>query len=363
VVNDWGVPVNVNPGGTHRTSGFASIVVPAFNEEANLPHLYRRVSSALASAGWMFELIVVDDGSTDGTLATIKKLQREDPRVHHISLSRNFGHQAALLAGMAHSRGDVVISMDSDLQHPPELLPRMLQLWQDGYDVVHTVKRSDTSANLFRRVISRAFYRLFVMLSGLSMGYGQSDFRLLDARVAREICRVPEHNKFLRGLVSWMGFREVTIEYDVAPRLKGRPTYTLRRRLGFHVDAVLSFSIIPLRLFTIVGLLVSVPAGLYGLWALGAGLYGFLFGYPGWVVRGWASLVIFVTFLGGLQMIGIGMLGEYLGRVFEQTKGRPPYLIRETSLEGRGGPNERRDLTQASRDEGAAVTSIRRADV
>jgi glycosyltransferase involved in cell wall biosynthesis len=357
--------VSASPGGAHGVRGdtLASIVVPAFNEEANLPHLYRRVCSALMSSGVAFEFIIVDDGSTDGTLAVIKQLQREDPRVHHISLSRNFGHQAALLAGMVHSRGDVVVSLDSDLQHPPELLPRMLRLWQDGYEVVHTIKNSDPSANLFRRVTSRVFYRLFSMLSGLPLGFGQSDFRLLDARVARELCRLPEQHKFLRGLVSWLGFSQISIAYDVDPRLKGRPTYTLRRRLRFHTDAILSFSIIPLRLFTLLGLLVAVPAGLYGLLALTTGLYGFLFGYPKWIVPGWASIAIFVTFLGGLQMIGIGMLGEYIGRVFEQTKGRPLYVVRETSLLARGEANERCDLTQPNRGEETPVTTVHRTNV
>jgi polyisoprenyl-phosphate glycosyltransferase len=330
--------VSAGPGDQRRATGkgLVSVVVPAFNEEKNLLHLHNRVCSALTGGGWTFELIVVDDGSTDGTLEVVKGLRRQDPRVHHVSLSRNFGHQAALLAGMAHARGDAVISMDSDLQHPPELIPRMLGLWQEGYDVVHTVKRSDISAGLFRRVISRMFYQSFVKLSGLQMGYGQSDFRLLDSRVVTELCRLPEYHKFLRGLVTWIGFHQAKIEYDVAPRLKGRPTYSLRRRLRFHADALLSFSVIPLRLFTVVGFLVCVPAGLYGLLALAAGLYGYLFGYPAWIVPGWASLAIFVTFLGGVQLIGIGMLGEYLGRVFEQTKGRPAYLVSETSLVVKG---------------------------
>jgi len=344
-------------------NGLVSVVVPAFNEEANLPDLYQRVCSALTSDGWTFELIIVDDGSTDGTLKVIKELQRDDSRVHHISLTRNFGHQAALLAGMAHSRGDVLISMDSDLQHPPELLPRMLRLWQEGYEVVNTIKRSDPSANLVRRAFSSAFYRFFVMLSGVPLGFGQSDFRLLDARVAMQLCRFPENHKFLRGLVSWMGFQQIAIEYDVAARLRGRPTYTLSRRLRFHVDAILSFSIIPLRLFTVLGLLVSVPAGLYGLLALVTGLYGFLFGYPEWIVPGWASLAISVTFLGGLQMIGIGLLGEYLGRVFEQTKGRPTYLVRETSLAVSGASDERRDVPELKKREGTAVPPVHRTDV
>jgi dolichol-phosphate mannosyltransferase len=312
--------------------GLVSVVVPAFNEEGNLPHLYERMRAALETGGWPFELVLVDDGSTDRTLAVMKDLQAKDSRVHYVSFTRNFGHQAALLAGMAHARGDVVISLDADLQHPPELIPQMLSLWREGYEVVHTVKRSDVSAGLFRRMIARAFYRLFVMLSGVPLGFGQSDFRLLDARVVKALCRMPEYHKFLRGLVSWMGYRQVSLDYDVASRHAGRPTYSLRRRLRFHVDAILSFSIIPLRMFTIVGLLVSVPAGLYGLLALGFGFYGFMTGYPAWIVPGWASIAIFVTFLGGIQLIGIGILGEYLGRVFEQIKNRPPYLVRETSL-------------------------------
>jgi dolichol-phosphate mannosyltransferase len=320
--------------GGHRTkdNAIVSVVTPALNEEHNLRELYRRVSAALTADGWTFELIIVNDGSADGTVTVVRELRSEDPRVHHLSLSRSFGHQAALLAGMGHSRGDVVISMDSDLQHPPELLLRMLRCWQDGYDVVHTIKRTDISAGFFRRVISRAFYGLFTKLSGLPIGFGQSDFRLLDAHVARQLCRLPEYHKFLRGLVIWMGFNQTAIEYDVAPRLSGRPTYTLTRRLRFHLDAILSFSVIPLRLFTICGLLVCLPAGLYGLLALVGGLYGFIFGYPRWVVRGWASLAIFITFLGGVQLIGIGIVGEYLARVFEQTKGRPPFLISDTSL-------------------------------
>jgi len=352
---------NQGNGRRAKGSGFVSVVVPAFNEENNLRHLYVRLCSVLETSGWNFELIVVDDGSQDGTLAVAQGLRQKDPRIHYVSLTRNFGHQAALLAGLDHARGDVVLSMDSDLQHPPELIPRMLSLWTEGYDVVHTVKRSDRSASFFRRGISRAFYRLFVMLSGVRLGFGQSDFRLLDARVVSELARIPEYHKFLRGLVTWMGFPQVTIEYDVAERLSGEPTYTPGRRLRFHVDAILSFSVAPLRLFTIFGLLVCVPSGLYGLLALILGLYGFLTGYPNWITPGWASLAIFVTFLGGVQLIGIGMLGEYLGRVFEQTKGRPLYLVRETSV-GRA-PGESYNPRNTDKSVGMPLPAVPQKDI
>jgi polyisoprenyl-phosphate glycosyltransferase len=331
--------VNVNRHG--EKSELLSVVVPAYNEAGNLPYFYQRLCSVLENDGWPFELIVVDDGSTDRTLAVVKELRLQDPRVQYISLSRNFGHQAALLAGLEGAQGDVVVSMDVDLQHPPEMIPRMLRLWLEGYDVVHTVKRSDESASLFHKLVAKTFYKIFAILSDVKLAFGQSDFRLLDAKVVKELRCIPEHDKFLRGLVSWMGFRQVSLDYDVAPRFNGKPTYSLKRRLKFHVNGILSFSIIPLRLFTLLGLLVCVPTGLYGLFALGAAVYGHLAGYPAWLVPGWASLAIFVTFLGGIQLLGIGMLGEYLGRVFEQTKGRPAYLIKETSPGMTGQPPHR----------------------
>lgn len=328
-------------------NSLVSVVVPALNEMENLPHLYEHVRSVLESTGWKFELIVVDDGSTDRTLAVLKELRLRDPRVQYLSLSRNFGHQAALLAGLESIQGDVVISMDADLQHPAELIPRMLSLWLEGYDVVHTAKRSDDSAGWFRKVTAKAFYKIFSVLCDVQLAFGQSDFRLLDARVARELCQIPEHDKFLRGLVEWMGFRQARLDYDVTPRFAGRPTYSLARRLRFHANGILSFSIVPLRLFTIFGLMVSVPAGLYGLLALVEGIYGLVFGYPGWIVRGWASVVASVTFLGGVQLIGVGILGEYLGRVFEQIKGRPAYLVRETSMAIMGQTGRRSEPLQS----------------
>jgi dolichol-phosphate mannosyltransferase len=339
-----------------------SVVVPAFNEAATLPHLYERICCVLEDVGWKFELIVIDDGSTDRTLAVIKQLRSWDARVHYVSFSRNFGHQAALLAGLKVSQGDVVVSMDADLQHPPEVIPRMLALWLEGYDVVNTCKRSDGSASVFRRVTARLFYRIFALLCDVQLVFGQSDFRLLDARVVKELCAIPERDKFLRGLVGWMGFRQATLDYDVRPRFAGRPTYSLVRRLRFHTNGILSFSIIPLRLFMFVGLLVCVLTSLYGLWALGTGLYSLVGGYPEWVAPGWASIVASVTFLGGIQLIGIGLLGEYLGRVFEQTKGRPEYLVRETSLGTTDQAAQRSAQTQTDGRHGMPLVATDRGD-
>lgn len=344
-------------------NGLVSVVVPALNEAENLPHLYERVRSVLESTGWKFELIVVDDGSTDQTLAVLKELRLRDPRVQYLSFSRNFGHQAALLAGLERTHGDVVISMDADLQHSPELIPRMLSLWLEGYDVVHTAKRSDDSASLFRKVTAKAFYKIFSILCDVQLAFGQSDFRLLDARVAWELCQIPEHDKFLRGLVEWMGFRQARLYYDVTPRFAGRPTYSLGRRIRFHANGILSFSIVPLRLFTLIGILVSVPAGLYGLFALGGGVYGLFFGYPGWVVPGWASVVASVTFLGGIELIGIGILGEYVGRVFEQMKGRPEYLVRETSMTAESQRSRRGDAARVNSQGEIPLAAIDRANV
>ena len=208
----------LEPNARRNRSALVSVVVPALNEERNLPHLFERLCSVFEGAGWRFELILVDDGSTDGTLAVMKEMRSRDARVRYVSLSRNFGHQAALLAGLKHAQGDVVVSMDADLQHPPETIPRMLALWLEGYDVVHTRKRSDLSAPLFRRVIAKLFYKSFNMLSDVQLVFGESDFRLQDAHVVRELCRIPEHDKFLRGLVEWLGFRQSNLDYDVPPR-------------------------------------------------------------------------------------------------------------------------------------------------
>ncbi|MDA2932762.1 glycosyltransferase family 2 protein [Acidobacteria bacterium AH-259-D05] len=314
-----------------RNAPVISVVVPAFNEEDNLPHLCERLKSVLAGLGKDYEIIVVDDASSDGTLALLQQLHSHESRIHYVSLSRNFGHQSALVAGLEYSRGDVVISMDADLQHPPELIPKMLNLWEKGYEVVWTKKNNSGSIPLLKRLGMYVQYTILRRLAGIQLDFGQSDFRLLDRKVVLELCCLPERDKFLRGLVEWIGFRQVGVSYEVQSRFAGKPKYSVASRLRLLTSGIVSFTFLPLRVFTVFGLLVASLSFLYGLLAVILGTYAFLTGYGGGVVPGWASVAIAVYFLGGIQLIGIGLLGEYIGRAYNEAKQRPTYIVREAS--------------------------------
>lgn len=317
------------------SSRLISIVSPVYNEEENLLRFYEQVRSVMEALGQNFELIIVDDGSVDRSLEILKALHLKDDRVNYLSLSRNFGHQAALIAGLEHSRGDAVISLDADLQHPPELISEMLKLWDEGYEVVYTTKREeDRTLSFFQRLLNRRFYAVMSRISGLELSSGQADFRLMERRAVDALCRIPERNKFLRGLVSWIGFRQIGIAYDVPPRLTGKSKFRFAHRFKFALDGIFSFSIIPLRMFTLFGALVSLLAFLYGLAIVGIGAYAFMTGYHWRIAPGWTTIVAGVFFFSGVQLIGIGLLGEYLGRVYDETKERPVYLVREHSLPG-----------------------------
>lgn len=315
-----------------RTPGLVSIVAPAYNEEESLPHLCERVRGVMEGLGRDFELIIVENGSVDRSLEILKDQHHKDGRIHYVSLSRNFGHQGALIAGLEHARGDVVISMDADLQHPPEVIPEMLKLWEDGYEVVYTIKRENVTQPFLRRLINRQFYAFMSRASGLELTGGQSDFRLMDRKAVDALIRMPERNKFLRGLSRWIGFRQVGIEYDVPPRFAGESKFRLGHLLRFALDGILSFSVVPLRVFTLLGLAVSLTSFLYGVYILAIGTHAYLTGYHGRIPPGWTTVGAAVFFFGGVQLIGIGLLGEYLGRVYDETKGRPAYLVREDSL-------------------------------
>ena len=319
---------NVRP----RQKLLISIVAPAFNEEKNLNDLYARICEVMVPQKHDFELLIVENGSTDNSLALLKELHRKDPRVNYLSFTRNFGHQGGLLAGLEHCRGDVVISMDADLQHPPELIPEMLRLWEEGYNVVHTKKRSNKTQFFIRKWINNVFYYWMKILSGIEM-IGQSDYRLLDRQVLDVLCNLPERNKFLRGLTPWLGFSQTEIMYDPAPRKAGKSKFPFLHLVRLAVDGIFSFSIVPLRTFIFLGLFISFGSFGYGLYILILKMVSVIgVGIDYYVPSGWTTIILLMLFLGGVQLIGIGMLGEYLGRVYDEVKGRPVYIVKEGSV-------------------------------
>ena len=315
------------------SSPLVSVAFPVFNEAENLEMLHAEVTRALETTGLAFELIFVDNGSTDASLSIIKRLSETDPRVEFVSLSRNFGHQGALLAGISHAQGEAVITMDADLQHPSALLPEMVRLWQEGFEVVFTRKRRYPVHGMRLRQV-KLFYWLMSKWSGLHLSFGQSDFRLLDRKVFEVFLRMPEARKFLRGLVEWVGFRQTGLEYDPLPRHAGESKFPFRALVSFAVDGIISFSLLPLRWSLGLGFIVASMSFVYGIAMVVMGLLN----YAGMSVPlppGWATLVVSILFLSGIQLIAIGMLGEYVGRIFEQTKGRPEFIVRSASVSER----------------------------
>jgi glycosyltransferase involved in cell wall biosynthesis len=299
-----------------------SLVVPAYNEEGNIAALARRVFDVIPDE-YAPELIFVDDGSDDGTLQAIKELQDEHPSVSYISFSRNFGHQAALRAGIRQARGGCVISMDADLQHPPELLPPMLKQWREGNDIVYTRRARSGEGSWFKSATSRLFYGTLNRLSGLDMDQGAADFRLLDRSVVDVLNSLPEQNLFLRGFVSWCGFRAHAIDYEPGSRLAGESKYTFGRMMTLALHGITQFSIRPLRLASFLGFFSAAAGIIYGIYAIWR-----RFGSHQ-TVSGWTSVIISVLILGGIQLLILGIMGEYLGWTFLQSKQRPDYIIRE----------------------------------
>ncbi|MDB5267475.1 MAG: glycosyl transferase family 2 [Hymenobacter sp.] len=300
-----------------------SVVIPAYNEEENLPEIARQVKLNLTGR-YEREVIFVDDGSSDGTAQVLHQLCAADPELHYVSLSRNFGHQSALRAGLAYATGDCVISLDADLQHPPALLPELLAQWVAGYDIVYTRRRDDTREPWLKRRTSRAFYETMNTLSSVNFEPGTADYRLLDRRVVDVIQASPDIDLFLRGFIHWVGFRQKRIDYTPEPRFRGKTKYTVRKMLKLALSGITSFSVRPLHLATLAGAVVSGLAFLYAFYAL------FILVFTDRAVPGWASVLLSVLFIGGIQLLVLGIIGEYLGKLFVQAKGRPPYLVQAT---------------------------------
>ncbi len=300
-----------------------SIVAPVYNEEQVLPELHRRVAGVMDTLGEPWELVLVNDGSRDRSATVIAELNRQDARVKGISFSRNFGFQVAVTAGLDFASGDAVILTDADLQDPPELYPDMIAKWREGFDVVYGVRASRVGETRFKLWTAKLFYRLIRRITKIDIPLDTGDFRLMDRRVVKAIRSMPERNRFLRGMVPWVGFRQTGVPYERASRYAGESKFSsVKQMLPFALDAITSFSYLPLQLATYLGFFM---AGLAAL-AIVAVVLVRLFG-PSAPLLGQATTLVAVLFMGGVQLICLGIIGEYLGRIYDEVKGRPLYLI------------------------------------
>ncbi len=300
-----------------------SVIVPCYDESAVIEAFYRELRPVLDGLPLNHELIFVDDGSDDDTLDKLNLIADKNPAVRVCSLSRNFGHQIALSAGLDAAVGDAVIMMDADLQHPPTLIPELVRRWREGHDIVSAVRSRTEGSSWFKNLTSSAFYRLINWLSSTQVPEGAADFCLISRRVARSLGNMPERHRFLRGLISWAGFRRAYVEYRSPRRAAGSTKYSLVKMIGLAMDAVFSFSAEPLRLALRAGLAITLLGFAYMAWTL---IKGYLLHS---LVPGYSSLIGVIIILGGCQLMFIGLIGEYLARVFEQVKGRPLYLLKQ----------------------------------
>jgi len=298
-----------------------SIVAPAHNEEESLPSFIRNVTASLD--GIDHEIIIVDDGSTDQTWATIRQLQEQYSKLRAIRFTRNFGHQSAILAGLSESRGRAVIMMDSDGQHPESLIPELIKRWEEGYDVVQAVRVSSTGEGFLKKITSNLFYRILVTLSGVDVPHGSADFRLLSRNAVNAVLHSASSQLFLRGLIPWMGFATDYVSFEAGRRVAGTSSYTWKRMIRLSVDGLMTFSIIPLRLAIALGLSISVLSFLYLVYIV------IVWATNIHVVPGWASMTGLLSLLGGIQLLTIGVVGEYLGRLYISNLNRPHFVVKE----------------------------------
>jgi dolichol-phosphate mannosyltransferase len=300
-----------------------SIVAPVYNEEEVLPELVRRVRAVMEETGESWELVLVDDGSHDRSAQMIAELHEADSRVTGVSFSRNFGFQIAVTAGLDHAQGDAVILTDADLQDPPEVYPRMIAKWREGYDVVYGIRTSREGETWFKLLTAKLFYRLIYRITSVDIPLDTGDFRLIDRCVVDAVRHMPERNRFLRGMIPWVGYRQTGIEYERVARYAGESKFSkVSQMLPFAVDAVTSFSYFPLRIATYLGFIIAVISGLAILSVILLRLFG-----PDTPLLGQATTLVAVLFLGGVQLISLGIIGEYLGRIYDEVKGRPLYLV------------------------------------
>jgi polyisoprenyl-phosphate glycosyltransferase len=305
------------------TAARVSVVIPMLNEEKVLPELLRRLRAVLDHvAGGPHEIVIVDDGSTDGTLDIIRREARQDPQLVGVALSRNFGHQAALSAGLAHASGDAVIAMDGDLQDPPESIPLFLEKYAEGFDVVYA-QRVQRKEVWWLRLCYYTFYRLITALSGIHLPLDAGDFGLMSRRVVDQLLEMPEYHRYLRGMRTWIGFRQIGIPIARAERHAGEPKYSTFKLLKLASDGIFSFSIVPLRFAAILGAVTSCLSAIYAIYSIYIKLVS------GRSPQGFAAIIVAIIFLAGVQLFFMGVIGEYVGRLYEASKARPVYIVGE----------------------------------
>ncbi|HET9018187.1 MAG TPA: glycosyltransferase family 2 protein [Acetobacteraceae bacterium] len=298
-----------------------SVIVPVYNEADGLAAFHARLSRVMNALGESWEVVYVNDGSRDASLAVLETLRADDPVCAVVNLSRNFGKEIAMTAGLNYARGSAVVIIDADLQDPPEVIPDLVAAWRAGWDMVYAQRRMRAGETWLKRATADAFYRLMARIGGVPVPRDTGDFRLMSRRVVDALLQLREHHRFMKGLFAWVGFPSVAVPYDRAPRLAGRTSFNYWKLWNFALEGITSFTVMPLKLATYVGLATALVAALYGGHLI---LITLLFGNP---VHGWPSLMAVTLFLGGVQLVTLGIIGEYLGRIFNETKGRPLYLV------------------------------------
>ena len=301
-----------------------SFIIPIYNEEETILEMYRRMSAVMDRMDGAVELILINDGSRDRSLPLLRELHDKDARVCYLSLARNFGHQIAVTAGLNFSRGQIVVILDADLQDPPELIPDMVEKWRQGYQVVYAQRTQRRQESWFKRFTAYSFYRLLKQLADVDIPTDTGDFCLLDRQVVEVLNAMPERNRYIRGLRSWIGFRQTAIRFERDPRFAGEVKYTFRKSLALAINGLVSFSTVPLRISTYVGLLAAIASILMALLIL----YWRIF-VPNSPLTGFTIVLMATFFLGAVQLVSIGILGEYIGRIYEEVKGRPLYTLAE----------------------------------
>jgi glycosyltransferase involved in cell wall biosynthesis len=300
-----------------------SVVAPCYNEEGNLPELYRRVKEVMDQTDEPWELVLINDGSADRTSEIMHELHVQDDRVHFIDFARNFGHQIAVTAGVDYAQGDAVVMIDSDLQDPPELVLEMIQKWREGYKVVYAVREERKGESWFKLFTAKLFYRLIYRITDVDIPLDTGDFRLMDRKVVDAMKQMKERHRFIRGMTSWVGFNQTGVYYTREERFAGETKYPLRKMVKFASDAITGFSFFPLQLATYLGFIIAAFSGLGVIGVVIARLFG------NQAFFGQATTLVMVLFLGGVQLISLGIIGEYLGRIYDEVKGRPMYVVNE----------------------------------